>query len=64
MVVVLAVAGWVTLFAVGLILLLAGVAYLIDVALADRPLSPVLGLALLIVMLLSLVRWRCRLPPL
>jgi energy-converting hydrogenase Eha subunit C len=61
--VLLAVAGWVALFAVGLVVLLTGVAYLIDIALADRPLSPVFILALLIAMLISLAHMRRRPPP-
>jgi hypothetical protein len=61
--VLLAVAGWVALFAAGLVLLLTGAAYLIDVALADQPAPPAFGLALLIAMLLSISRLHRRLPP-
>jgi hypothetical protein len=61
--VLLAVAGWLALFAAGLVLLLTGAAYLIDVALAERPAPPTFDLALLIAMLLSLSRLHRRLPP-
>jgi hypothetical protein len=61
--VLLAVAGWVALFAVGLVALLTGVAYLIDIALADRPLSRAFVLALPIAMLMTRAHARRRPSP-
>jgi hypothetical protein len=54
--VLLAVAGWLAVFTLGLVALLAGITYVIDLVLANRPLLPVHAFALLLAMLMVLSR--------